>query len=656
MAASRGTVVFLRHPPRAPVDADLRELAASLPDGVRVEPSSVAGPPDSEAIPAGHDVVLVEAGVTLGLGWLERLREAADDLTVATASAQRFPAGRASAPPGTAPMRWTAPWPRIPAPVAGCVLARASALHLAGPLDDGFAARCANLALVHVLVPDVPALADDEPVRSPEADGREEPPADGPRRARLWLGAALDGVDVTIDGRSLTGVAGGTQVHTLELIRALHRTGAVRLRVAVPIDPHPSVTEALAALRGVEVLDGSRVDAHTARTSVVHRPHQVTGPQDMLLLRRLGRRIVISHQDLIGYHNPGYHAEEQLWRSYRNLTAASLQAADLVTAISAHARSDLLAEDLVPDNRVIVVALGADHLSAVPGPATAPPAIGSLDGRPFLLVLGADLRHKNRPFAIRLLLELRDRHGWDGQLVFAGPHVDPGSSAPEEAQMLARPEVGQHVSDLGVVDEATKSWLLKHAAAVAYPSTHEGFGLIPFEAAAHETPSLYAHGFSLAELLPAASALIVPWDAAATAARVAPVLRDPGRAAQQVGVVRAAARELTWDRTAAALVGAYERALRSPPRDATATALRVLEAEARALEFEDRLRLLYEDVGGLGVFLVGKRAGLLPEDAQRALAGLLQRRATRRVLLGGLVAGRRARRLAGAPARAVRRS
>ena len=656
MPAPSRTVVFLRHAPGASVDAALRALRNSTRADVLLEPSPSDALVDPDAIPDGADVVLVEAGVVLPPGWLERLKSAARDLTVASVSAQRIAADELSEPRPILPRAWTGPLPRLPAPVAGCVLARATALGLAGPLDDGFAGRCANLSLVHVLAPDVPAVVDDDPLPRPEAAGCDDPLPDGPRRARLWLGSALDGIDVTIDGRSLTHVAGGTQVHTLELVRALHRTGAVRLRVAVPIDPDPSVTQALSELENVSVIDGSRVDHHTARTSVVHRPHQVSGPEDMLLLRRLGRRVVITHQDLIGYHNPGYHAEAGLWRSFRNLTAASLQAADLVCALSQHARADLLAEDLIPDDRVMVVPLGTDHLDAFPPPSAAPPVTRPVAGRPFLLVLGTDLRHKNRPFAFRLLAELRNRHGWDGRLVLAGPHVEPGSSAGEEAALLAGTGIDEHVSDLGPVDEDAKSWLLSHAAAVVYPSTYEGFGLIPFEAAAHGTPALYAHGHSLADVLPAASALVVPWDAAATAARAAPVLRDSGRAAEQVAQMRAAARELTWDRTASALVAGYDRALRSPPRDAPAAAVRVLEAEARALEFEDRLRLLHEDVGGLGVFLVGRRAGLLPEDAQRVLAGLLQRQATRRVLLGGLAASRRARRLAGAAARASRRT
>ncbi len=656
-------VVLLRDAPAVPTEVALRALRACTPTSVPIDVVDGAAPARVEEALVGSDIVIVEAGVTLADGWLQRLQAAAHaDLTTATASALRLEAGtKGSAESTPLPRAWGRPSPRLMAPSPGAVLIRATALELAGPYDEGFAERCAGLSLLHILVPDVPAVVSEDPPPAPETDGREDPLPVGHRRARLWATGALGPIDVTIDGRSLTNTTGGTQVHALELIRALHRTEAVRLRVALPIDPDAAVTEALGALEGVTVVDGSTVTQYTPRTSVVHRTHQVTGAYDLLLLRRLGRRLVVTHQDLIAFHNASYHAEEDLWHSYRGLTAASLQAADLVVTCSDHARADVLAEDLAPDDRVAVVPLGTDHMLPPADAGELPAKLAAVGREPFLLVLGSDLRHKNRPFAIRLLAELRHRHGWAGRLILAGPHVAHGSSAGEEAAVVAESGMSEHVTDLGAVDEAAKSWLLSRAAAVAYPSTYEGFGLIPFEAAAHGTPALFVHGASLADFLPAESALIVPWDVAATAARVAPVLRQREAAAEQVARVLAAGSRLTWDRTAEALVACYQRAMGSPPRDAAATAFLALEAEDRVrrshdelLRAHDEVRQLHEDVGDIGMLLVGP-SGLLPEDAQRALVGLTRRRVTRDLVLNGLTAGRRARRLATARLDALRR-
>ena len=589
-------------------------------------------------LPADADLVLVDGDVRLPAGWFERLSATAhSDSTIATASALSLAPGEGGNGEPVLPPPWTAPPPRLPVSARGCVYVRRSALDLAGPHDAGFDARCATFSLLHVLAPDVTiGSSEATPHAAPEARGEEDPLPTPARRAAQWARAATGRLDVTIDGRALTSSVGGTQVHALELIRALHRTGAVDLRVALPVDPGADVSEQLSALEGVTTLDASTVDQHTPRSSLVHRSHQLSGDFDMLFLRRVGRRVVVTHQDLIGYHNPAYHPRPEVWESFRRLTAYSLAAADLVVACSPHTRRDLLAEDLVPDDRIAVVPLGTDHLhtSSRDQPPELPAGAERIGNAPFLLMLGSDLRHKNRPFAVRLLDQLRRRHGWAGKLVLAGPHVAHGGSREEERDAIAASGTAEQVIDLGSVTEPAKTWLLSAATAVLYPTTYEGFGLVPFEAAAHGRPCLFASSASLSDVLHPDDALLVPWDAAASAARVLPVLADESAARAHAGRIAAAGRTLTWEATATALVEGYHRVLASPPRECSADALAALEAESRYWQ-------LHEDLGPVGISLLG-RSGLLPEEAQRTLAALAGRRARRRLLLGGLAGIRRA--------------
>ncbi len=73
----------------------------------------------------------------------------------------------------------------------------------------------------------------------------------------------------------------------------------------------------------------------------------------------------------------------------------------------------------------------------------------------------------------------------------AGPHVACGGSEEEEARArFQHPETAERIHDLDGVTEAEKAWLLANATLVLYPSLYEGFGLIPFEAAVYQTPSL----------------------------------------------------------------------------------------------------------------------------------------------------------------------
>jgi hypothetical protein len=55
---------------------------------------------------------------------------------------------------------------------------------------------------------------------------------------------------------------------------------------------------------------------------------------------------------------------------------------------------------------------------------------------------------------------------------------------------------------LGPVSTADRDYLLKNAELVIYPTTAEGFGLVPFEAAAFGTPTLFTRFGPLREMLP----------------------------------------------------------------------------------------------------------------------------------------------------------
>ncbi len=198
----------------------------------------------------------------------------------------------------------------------------------------------------------------------------------------------------------------------------------------------------------------------------------------------------------------------------------------------------------------------------------------------FLLCLGTDFQHKNRLFALRLLADLRERHGWGGRLVLAGTHVPHGSSRGlEEAYLAGHPDLGSAVAVLGAVDEAEKAWLIDNAQLVLYPSTYEGFGLVPFEAALAGVPCVFAAQSSLAEVLPAELADVVRWSVEATADRTYELLIDEGARTRQVERIAAQARRLTWESAAEATIAAYGEALISPVRESAALSRDELDRE-----------------------------------------------------------------------------
>ncbi len=478
---------------------------------------------------------------------------------------------------------------------------------------------------------------------------------------------------VTIDARALDGTRMGTQVHVLELVCALARTERLLLRVLVRGEEIDRETLGLLReLPDTEILDAREVTEDTPMSAVFHRPQQTFSHDDVALACDLGERIVLSQLDLIAYRNPTYFPDTRAFETYRRASRHGMSAAERVVVFSEHTRRELLCDALVDAERIRVVPPGLDHRFAG-GEPHRPAALGvrpgeaAAAGEPgFLLCLGTDYQHKNRVFALRLLAALRAHHGWRGELVFAGAHVVHGSSREQERELLnERPELREAVIELGPVTEAEKAWLMERAGAVVYPSVYEGFGLVPFESALNGVPCLFAPQSSLAEGAVARAATIVPWDPVQSAAAAHILLTDPAARARHVQLLADAARELTWERTAEAMVDIYREAVLAPVRDAATLSRDAVQRERqltaaheavvqmlideRELVLGDYDKLLAEV--GPARSLVGPD-GSLPEDVQRALLALGAHPTMSRPLYG-LAAG--AFRMARAVARAIRR-
>jgi GT2 family glycosyltransferase len=551
--------------------------------------------------------------------------------------------------------------PDIPTCVGHCVYIRRTAIDLVGEFDTAFSPgyeeevdfsqRCILHGLRHIVADDVFVLhrhagsfgsgeealrrrADHHAIiqqRYPYYDRWcDEVAADeySPLARSLSVAArAIAGTSVTIDGRCLTQSWTGTQLVTLGVVGALHDHANVGVRVLAPDDLGPDAKAFLGARPRVDVITVSEVAAGVGQTDVVHRPYQVSSEADLTMLRALGHRLVLTQLDNIAIRNPGYFPDFNAWRDYRRLNQAALAAADQVVFISRHGADDARTLGLVPEERINVVPPETDEPDEITRvEPRAPEALRRLGSHRFLLCLGTDFVHKNRVFAMRLLGALREQSLFGGTLLFAGPKVAAGSSAGEEAEyLLAHPELSEHVIDIGAVDEAEKRWVIQHAAALLYPTTYEGFGLTAFEAASEGTPSLFAAHTSLEEVLPANTAILVPWDAAASATRAAPVLELGEARDRLVRAIKLAGARFTSRSNARGLERVYIRALRSPSRINSWADPLLLPAEVESLR---RLASTILD-DPLNRGLVGPNAAL-PPDLRRPVLAVATRPALRK--------------------------
>jgi glycosyltransferase involved in cell wall biosynthesis len=378
-----------------------------------------------------------------------------------------------------------------------------------------------------------------------------------------WATASLGGIEVVVDGACLTSEPGtGTQHLVIEVARWLALTRPTnRVKLAVRRSAMEPVRRVVADA-GVEVVERSKaIDG-----DLLYRPYQMLTPRELSGVVDVGRRTVVGQLDMIGFSNFAYHPSDDLAFFARNLQRHLMRRADAVTFISDFGRQSAFVEcpDL-DEGRLHVVSCGADPLPQEGRPVD----VAELaHGAHFIVCLASTFWHKNRPHAIATFADLVERHSYDGHLVIAGPEPYYGRSLPDEDALLDRlpDRVAVRVHRLGHVGDAEKWWLLRRADAVLYPSIVEGFGLVPFEAAAVGTPCLSFAGTAQGELLAGTDAVIEEWDVDTWSDRLAGWLANDGDASAAVAQVTAVAGRYTWRSCAERTWLAFDDALARPRR------------------------------------------------------------------------------------------
>ena len=379
----------------------------------------------------------------------------------------------------------------------------------------------------------------------------------------LWATTRLRPIRVLVDGACLTdALHNGSQLVVVNVARALSRT---RSDAKVVLAAHRDFVEHVRSVvdaDGVEVIERDR---NVTGFDVVYRPYQLLDPAELEWLSDAAERLVVSQLDMIAFSNPSYHPSAALYHAVRNLQRHTMRLADGVTFISDFGMQTALAE--CPDldrSRCFVVSCGADPEP----PRERQPSVALASRMPdrYIACVSATFWHKNRQHAIAVFDELCTHHGYDGSLLIAGPEPYYGSSSAEDAALMSGLAtcVRDRVIVLGLVSEADKWSLLEHADLILYPSLIEGFGLVPFEAAAVGTPSLAPAASAIGEVLGGSRCLVHSWDVAEWARAADAVLTSPDTRAELVDDVRRASSTRSWDAAADRAWAAIEATLARP--------------------------------------------------------------------------------------------
>lgn len=248
----------------------------------------------------------------------------------------------------------------------------------------------------------------------------------------------------------------------------------------------------------------------------------------------------------------------RLWHTlvgYRRLLANAAH----VIAVSEHTRQDALAAKLVNPDRISVVHSGVGQPFTASPDAAADAAIRQRLKlpAPYLLALGTHDPRKNLSILVEALPQLAGVH-----LVVAGPTLGL-VKLKNYAQRLG---VGNRVTGVGYVSEVERSMLYRGAAAVAYPSLYEGFGLPILEAMASGVPLVASSSSSIPEVARDAALLADPYDVQAWVTALSTAIYDPliRERCQKLGQNRLAT--FTWEQTARQTLAILNRVAQQRPQ------------------------------------------------------------------------------------------
>jgi len=367
---------------------------------------------------------------------------------------------------------------------------------------------------------------------------------------------------ILVDGRVMQDRYHGIGRYTYELLRELLEAGSVDLTVLYhPERGRLGVAELLtrhhvrAAPSRVPVAS-LRSQCLLARAVAGARPDVVFVPYHLSTPVLPGRVPVVSVvHDCVFERDAAAGGRPAFSLAYRAATRLAIRSAAALAAPSAATRDDIrrFYGIELPPECVLPHGVGAQFFG-LPGRPRPP----GLPGR-YILHVGARRPHKNQGVLVQALAMLQDRHPGVG-IVLVG---QPDPRFPDEA--------GRLVTALGLsglvcrpadVDDTTLLDLYANAAAFAYPSLVEGFGMPVLEAMAAGLAVVASDAEAVREVA-GGGALIVPArDPAAWAHALDRVLADP-RLARDLGERgRAVAAGHTWAHSAERTLALLTRAAR----------------------------------------------------------------------------------------------
>jgi glycosyltransferase involved in cell wall biosynthesis len=270
--------------------------------------------------------------------------------------------------------------------------------------------------------------------------------------------------------------------------------------------------------------------------------------------------VAVTLYDLIPWVDQEKYLQDDIYKNFYLRKIQNLKRADLLLAISEHAKREAVDYLDIDHNNISVIYAGVDPYFT---------KLASLDGNTsdikgrfclkdkFILHVGAADPRKNVEFLVRAFSALPENLRLERQMVFAGRLSD----MERRKILLEAARFGLALSDivfLGVVSDHDLRLLYNLAEMVVFPSLHEGFGLPALEGMACGAPVLAADATSLPEVVGRADALFDPRVVDSLTKRMVRVMEDDGFRNELIEWGPSRASGFTWQEAARKTIDAFE--------------------------------------------------------------------------------------------------
>lgn len=403
----------------------------------------------------------------------------------------------------------------------------------------------------------------DEAMPSRAVHGAPTEPGPSRARPRARVGVNLLWI--------VPGEVGGSEEHTVRLLAALAEAAPDDLDVRLYVNrsfpaAHPDLVAALPTV--------------VAPVSGRSRPLRVAAETTWLAARSRRDRLAVVHHaggtmpplrpvpGIVTLHDlqPLSHPERfgLVKRTYIRLVAPrSLRAAALVVTLTGFTGTDAVERAGVDPARLRRVPSGIDEPGPEPDPLIVEETLAryGLAGRRVVLYPAITYDHKNHRTLVAAMARLAPSHP-DLTLVLTG------GAGPVEAEVMAEVAsrgLADRVRRTGRIPETDLDVLYRRAAALAFPSSYEGFGLPVLEAMSRGCPVVASTAGALPEVTGGAADLVDPLDVEGWADALGEVLDRPEHRLLLVRRGWERARHYRWPEAAARLAAVYREAAHLPP-------------------------------------------------------------------------------------------